>query len=482
MHRGALLIAAVTLALGYGAMPAVASAPVTNTTITSGPIGPIATDTATFEFVSPEEGGFECRLDSIDPAAWSPCASPQTYGALAEGGHVFEVRTLNMPGNVDPTPAVAVFAVETAAPETTITFAPGGTIASETASFEFASSQPGSFECRLDSAEAGAWSPCASPQTYESLAQGPHSFEVRAVNAFGHADPTPAEASFAVDTRAPETTITSGPTGTVATASAAFEFSSSEPGSFECSLDAAAWSPCTSPQSYESLADGSHGFEVRAIDSVGNVDPTPARAEFNVDTGPPPPIAGKTIDLEPVEGTVELQCPGEGELSRLTGFRQVPLGCLVNARNGVVDLTASRGSSGVLQGGHFWGGMFVTHQEEGDEKAVELTLAGRRMCERRGGQPGGGAAASRAGGRRGGRKLWGSGKGNFKTSGSYGSATVRGTTWLVIDRCDASTLFKVREGTVWVHDSVKETNVVLTTGQQYLAKAPIPRLDPELWP
>jgi hypothetical protein len=134
----------------------------------------------------------------------------------------------------------------------------------------------------------------------------------------------------------------------------------------------------------------------------------------------------------------------------------------------------------VLQTAHFWGGVFVVGQEQGDEEPVELELAGRRMCERRGSAHKRVATVSRA--RHGGRRVWGSGKGNYTTSGSYGSATVRGTTWLVVDRCDASTLVKVAEGTVWVRDFVKGKSLTLTAGQQYVAKAPIPRLDPDLWP
>jgi hypothetical protein len=192
-------------------------------------------------------------------------------------------------------------------------------------------------------------------------------------------------------------------------------------------------------------------------------------------------VAGQTLNLEPVSGTVELQCPGEDEYSRLTSFKQVPLGCLINTRRGVVDLKASKGQSGELQGGHFWGGVFITSQKAGDEKEVELKLAGRRMCERRGSAKKRVARLSRSSGG-GGRKLWGNGKGNFKTSGSYGSATVRGTTWLVVDRCDSSTVIKVGEETVVVSDFVKGKSFTLTTGQQYTAKALIPRLNPDLLP
>jgi hypothetical protein len=75
-----------------------------------------------------------------------------------------------------------------------------------------------------------------------------------------------------------------------------------------------------------------------------------------------------------------------------------------------------------------------------------------------------------------GRKLWGSGEGNYKTVGSHGSATVTGTIWLVHDRCDGSTLFKVKRGTVLVRDFVKDSSVVLEAGQSYLAKVAIGRL------
>lgn len=397
MFRKPLLAAAIA-AIAIVALPQGGSAAVTNTRITSGPSGTITTDSATFAFSSPEDGGFQCRLDSSDPADWGACSSPQTYTSLADGPHLFEVRALNKPGHPDPTPSARSFRVNT-------------------------------------------------------------------------------------DTEPPQTTIASAPSGTIGVASASFEFEATEPGSFECridSSDAAAWSACTSPQTYNALADGSHLFEVRATDALGHVDPTPAFAAFSIYTGPPKPVAGQTFNLEPVEGTIELQCPGESSQSPLTGFKQVPMGCLINTRNGVVDLTASKGSSEELQSSHFWGGVFVATQPEGDNQTVGLKLAGRRMCERRG--AGKKPPARISSGGKHGRRLWGSGKGNYTTSGSYGSATVRGTTWLVVDRCDSSTLFKVAEGTVWVQDFVKNRSLILTTGQQYIAKALIPRLNPDNLP
>jgi len=87
------------------------------------------------------------------------------------------------------------------------------------------------------------------------------------------------------DTTPPETTIDSGPSGTVTSSTATFTFSASEPGStFECRLDAAAYSACTSPQSYTNLAIGQHSFEVRAKDGAGNTDLTPANRTWTVST------------------------------------------------------------------------------------------------------------------------------------------------------------------------------------------------------
>jgi hypothetical protein len=91
------------------------------------------------------------------------------------------------------------------------------------------------------------------------------------------------------DTTPPETTITSGPSGTVASQSASYQFNSPDDGNanFQCSLDSGAWSSCSSPKSYSQLTAGSHTFSVRAYDRAGNVDPTPAARTWTVEVQPP---------------------------------------------------------------------------------------------------------------------------------------------------------------------------------------------------
>jgi hypothetical protein len=69
------------------------------------------------------------------------------------------------------------------------------------------------------------------------------------------------------------------------------------------------------------------------------------------------------------------------------------------------------------------------------------------------------------------RRLWGSGKGSYKTSGKYASATVRGTFWQVADFCNG-TLVSVRDGSVQVLDTVTKHTVTIGAGKSYFAYAP----------
>jgi hypothetical protein len=197
---------------------------------------------------------------------------------------------------------------DTSAPQTTITDGPSGTIATSTATFSSTSSEPSSsFECRFDSV---SWQSCASPKAYYGIANGGHSFDVRAIDSAGNYDPSPATRTFAVevqspDTAPPETTITAGPSGIVTSASASFDFASSEAGSrFECRLDAGAWGACTSPKAYSGLANGAHSFDVRAIDSAGNTDASPATRSFTVDVPAPDTTPPETTITAGPSGTV----------------------------------------------------------------------------------------------------------------------------------------------------------------------------------
>lgn len=285
------------------------------TTISAGPSEGASTDddTPTFEFTSSEAGStFQCRVDT---QAFASCTSPYTTGMLSNGQHTFEVRATDAAGNTDASPAARSFTVntrppDTNPPETTITLGPaaGTTTNDNTPTFEFNSSEPGSsFACRVD---AGSFAPCTSPHTTAVLSVGQHTFEVRATDAAGNTDPTPASRSFrVVDQEPPETTIMTAPSGTIDDNTPTFEFASSEAGSsFECRFDAQAFADCTSPHTAAPLGDGQHTFEVRATDAEGNLDPTPASGAFTVDAPDPAPSPNSTPSTAGPSGTA----PGTG--------------------------------------------------------------------------------------------------------------------------------------------------------------------------
>ena len=60
--------------------------------------------------------------------------------------------------------------------------------------------------------------------------------------------------------------------------------------------------------------------------------------------------------------------------------------------------------------------------------------------------------------------------GRYRTRGRYSAATVRGTIWDTIDRCDG-TLTKVHRGTVQVTDFARRKTIIIHAGHSYLAKA-----------
>ena len=68
------------------------------------------------------------------------------------------------------------------------------------------------------------------------------------------------------------------------------------------------------------------------------------------------------------------------------------------------------------------------------------------------------------------RRLWGKGKGRFRTRGRFSSGTVRGTNWLTQDFCEG-TLTRVVEGTVSVYDLVAKKSILVKAGKSYFAKA-----------
>jgi CSLREA domain-containing protein len=81
----------------------------------------------------------------------------------------------------------------------------------------------------------------------------------------------------------PQTKIVATPGRRSRSGSVRFEFKADEPGSvFLCKLDRRPFDLCRSPKTYRGLKPGRHVFEVRAVDSAGHVDSSPAKRTFAV--------------------------------------------------------------------------------------------------------------------------------------------------------------------------------------------------------
>jgi hypothetical protein len=277
--------------------------------LTAKPSDPSPGATASFRYSSNEAGSkFECKLEPLEVAFAACNTQPKVYSSLADGEYEFIVRAIDPAGNAQLLPTVYPWTVDNSLqdktpPETAIGSKPPDPSASAVASFTYSSNEPGSsFQCKLDS---GDFSSCpAAGVTYPGLAEGAHTFQVRAIDPSGNTDPSPAGYSFSVVLGAPAAAggLTPAaapapkpqpkPNTTIAKASATtrdrtptFRFGSSQKGAkFQCKVDGGPFLTCRSPFTTKKLAFGKHVLQVRAV--VGRAgDPTPAKLNFKVVKG-----------------------------------------------------------------------------------------------------------------------------------------------------------------------------------------------------
>lgn len=167
------------------------------------------------------------------------------------------------------------------------------------------------------------------------------------------ADDSPEDGEQA-DTRAPETSITAGPSGSIELTEATFTFSCDEADcDFECQLGSAAWSECSSPQRLTPLRPGSHSWSVRARDAAGNVDASAATRGWTVDPPYSLTVSSERIaqaGLDPVRFTAQLRqggWPASGRPLTVT----VPRGtrsAITDGGDGSYAWTVTPASSGIF--------------------------------------------------------------------------------------------------------------------------------------
>jgi Tol biopolymer transport system component len=131
------------------------------------------------------------------------------------------------------------------------------------------------------------------PVTGDSADEGDETFGVALSSPSGTAQltsPSTATVTIVDDDSAtpaarPDTSITSGPSGSTWVDQPQFGFASSIPGaSFRCRTDGQVYAPCTSPYSSPRLTAGDHTFSVYAIGADGAADPTPATRSFHLNS------------------------------------------------------------------------------------------------------------------------------------------------------------------------------------------------------
>lgn len=277
---------------------------------TSAPPDPSNRTAPTFEFISDDPTAtFECQVDGVN--FFAPCTSPHTTPPLSDGVKLFRVRATDVQGL--QTNIFHLWTLDTVAPGVAITAGPSGPTNTGTPELSFVTSgAPALIECAFD---AAPFSLCVSPVTTTRLAEGAHTFIVRATDAAGNAA-TDGRA-FIVDTVPPVVTVIAGPSGSTNDATPTWTFTAEgAPIAVECAIDGGPYAACADEYTPLALPDGPHLFTVRAIDAAVNTGSDTRAIELD---GTAPVISitggpsGITLDTTP---TFSFSIAGDFAVSR----------------------------------------------------------------------------------------------------------------------------------------------------------------------
>jgi hypothetical protein len=437
-----------------------------------------------------EVGDVRATVDAAD-GTWSVDLP------IADGTHTYTATATDRAGNVSAPSAQRTITVDTGAPAAPVITSPAEGSTQNTDTVELSgTAEPGlTVEVREGDATRGTttvdvqgnWTSMLGP-----VPDGAHTYTAIATDAAGHPSPPSAPRTITVDTQVPEPTIQSGPSGETTDTTASFVFSAEDGTAFECRLVGPAGSgdfaACTSPRNFDGLTPGNYTFSLRAKDAAGNETTrsrsftvAPAQQQSPPDQPPPPPPPPptatptptvtpppvpefkKTVVAEPVRGTVRVKLRGSKRFVELDATQGVPFGATLDTKKGAIELTSLSKAGAAPQTATFSRGIFRVTQKG---SFTNLTLTERLACAKK---PRASASARKKAKKVKTRRLWGSGKGKFRTTGRYSAATVRGTRWLVQDTC-TTTVTRVTQGVVAVRDKVKRKTITLRKGKRYTAK------------
>ena len=191
------------------------------------------------------------------------------------------------------------------------------------------------------------------------------------------------------------------------------------------------------------------------------------------------PQHGISVFADPDE-TVLVNPPGPGGWFPFTDPSLLPIGTKFDTRNGVVRIIAATGSFGAQLPDEFmdyYDGKFKIKQKPAFNSDLIAKLIQKLSCKgansSKASVASSGPAAFTARRRRKRRRLWGSGSGSYSTSGGGGTGSVRGTTYLVKDKCSGSNFFVLDGIGIDVNPKEKKKkNVFLGPGESYFAERP----------
>ena len=253
-------------------------------------------------------------VPALDAPGWT-ITVPLTYPVASEGAYTLYPWAKDASGHVS-----AVFAapravvVDTNTPDTHIDTTPANPNSSAEASFTFSSADASaSFECRLD---GSSFAPCASPQTYTGLTDGPHNFSVRAKDPAGNVDASPASFTWTINLVPLAPTLVSPADALITNLTTpgfswnpvalgnTYQLEISQDSSFASKAQSFTGTPGTLSYTATALPAGSYFWHVRAVNASGAASPWSITRSLTIDLTPPAaPLLSKPARAAVVIGT-----------------------------------------------------------------------------------------------------------------------------------------------------------------------------------